>query len=362
MSDAASPSSNRPYVSVVVTARNDDHGGNLPHRMNVFARGWVEQCDRHGLQSELIFVEWNPPADRAGLAEAVNWLGRSQRCDVRIIAVPAEVHATIEHAAALPLFQMIAKNAGIRRARGEFVLATNVDLLFSDQLMRRLARRCLREDRMYRVDRHDVEAEIPANIPLEAQLRWCSVHLLRVNERVGTRNMRTGELHRNYWPMTWRVRLLETLQDWGAIPAVTRQRLHLNACGDFTLLSRAMWEKLRGYPEWPIFSMHLDSLLCTAAHFAGAREVVLPDPVYHIEHATGSGWTPEGQQQLEQRIRAKGLPMLSDLEFNQHCIHMRRKRAPMAWNDADWGLAKLNLPECDPCGNAGKSSVVATRG
>ena len=29
---------------------------------------------------------------------------------------------------------MIAKNVGIRRARGEFVLATNIDILFSSEL------------------------------------------------------------------------------------------------------------------------------------------------------------------------------------------------------------------------------------
>jgi len=34
---------------------------------------------------------------------------------------------------------MIAKNVGIRRARGRFVLCTNVDLLFSDKMVRFLA-------------------------------------------------------------------------------------------------------------------------------------------------------------------------------------------------------------------------------
>ena len=30
---------------------------------------------------------------------------------------------------------MIAKNAGIRRARGQFVLATNIDIIFSNELV-----------------------------------------------------------------------------------------------------------------------------------------------------------------------------------------------------------------------------------
>ena len=38
--------------------------------------------------------------------------------ETRIIQVPAELHRTLKHAEALPLFQMIAKNVGIRRAHG----------------------------------------------------------------------------------------------------------------------------------------------------------------------------------------------------------------------------------------------------
>ena len=57
----------RPYLSVVVTARNDDHGGNLLGRMQAFVNGWIAQSKRHGLASELIFVEWNPPQDRPPL-------------------------------------------------------------------------------------------------------------------------------------------------------------------------------------------------------------------------------------------------------------------------------------------------------
>ena len=53
-----------PYLSVVVTARNDDHGGNLLGRMQVFVDAWISQAKRHNLSSELIVVEWNPPAGR----------------------------------------------------------------------------------------------------------------------------------------------------------------------------------------------------------------------------------------------------------------------------------------------------------
>lgn len=41
-----------------------------------------------------------------------------------------------------------------------------------------------------------------------------------------------------------------------------------------------------GYPEFPTRAMKLDGLLCYAAHYAGAKERVLRDPMrrYHLKH------------------------------------------------------------------------------
>ena len=109
-----------PYLSLVVTARNDDHGGNLLGRMQAFVSGWIEQARRYNIPSELIIVEWNPPAGRPGLIDALQWPDDLGPTVVRFVEVPPEVHGVYDHAKALPLYQMIAKNVGIRRARGRF--------------------------------------------------------------------------------------------------------------------------------------------------------------------------------------------------------------------------------------------------
>ena len=57
-----------PLLSVVVVSRNDDHGGNLLYRMQMFVSGFLEQAKRYALSSELVIVEWNPPPDRPRLA------------------------------------------------------------------------------------------------------------------------------------------------------------------------------------------------------------------------------------------------------------------------------------------------------
>jgi hypothetical protein len=181
-----------PYLSVVTSTRNDDHGGDPLYRTQLFVDGLLAQCDRHRVPAELVIVEWNPPADRPRMADVITWPA-SEWCDVRIIAVPHEVHARHEHADRLPLFQMIAKNVGIRRARGEFVLATNIDILFSDELMAWIARRRLRHGRMYRVDRWDVPAEIEPAWDMDRQLEFCRRAAIRVNRREGTLELRGGQ-------------------------------------------------------------------------------------------------------------------------------------------------------------------------
>ncbi|HSP69549.1 MAG TPA: FkbM family methyltransferase, partial [Bryobacteraceae bacterium] len=450
------------------------------------------------------------------------------------------------HAENLALYQMIAKNVGIRRARGRFILATNIDILFSDELAAFLGRQQLSENRMYRIDRHDAMSDVPAGAPIGEQLAYCRNHLIRVNRREGTfqvapdggpvmsandvATVESGILPGEGWfspeqfgpvgcfrwaqgsaeillkqppqgaalvvdlepgpatggrpldlrivsgaggdlarvtiesrtrlrlslptlpeslwfrasgtfatvtsnprtlcfrvfglewdtgvgaapvvvegpPRTekaltaWRSLqyLIAKLADGGPLVPVTipvsprlrrllkayvehrgltgmilgRKRevappmasatlevvepvrapefLHTNGCGDFTLIARERWFDLRGYPEFDVFSMNIDSVLCFAAHYAGAREEVLAEPmrIYHIEHGSGSGWTPEGQKLLFERIAAKGIPILDNELVLEWGAQMRRLDSPMLFNHADWGLASLDLKETAPAG------------
>jgi hypothetical protein len=96
--------------------------------------------------------------------------------------------------------------------------------------------------------------------------------------------------------------------------------------------------------------MHLDSFLCWAAHFAGAREEILHEPmrIYHIEHGVGSGWTPEGENRLFERIARKGIQSISHEELVESITQMRRMNAPVIFNREDWGMVAERLREIVP--------------
>ena len=122
-------------------------------------------------------------------------------------------------------------------------------------------------------------------------------------------------------------------------------RVHTNGCGDFTLLSKSAWADLRGYPEMPIWSMHLDSLLCYVAVAAGYKQRVLEPPahMYHLEHA--SSWVT---MDLDERLRTFAQrPWIDTSLLQQLHSSMSATGEPIIYNDEDWGLAGLALEEFD---------------
>jgi hypothetical protein len=333
-----------PYLSIVVTSRNDDHGGNLIARMQIFLNSLLEQCNRLQQDAELIIVEWNPPVEKPKLKDALIWPQHHPFLAIRIIEVSSAIHNSFSHAGSLPLFQMIGKNTGIIRAKGEFILATNIDVLFSDELISFILSGPLEKGSMYRIDRDDIDANIPPDVPGYEQLTYCREHILRMNRR-----LYTWSVHEN-WHLTsffldyiviFFHKLLRRLVYGEAF-------LHLNASGDFTLMHRQDWCDLRGYPEFEIFSLHLDSILCYAAYYSGIREVLLSDPMhlYHIEHAIGSGATPgTGSKLLNERLVKKGLKSLRYRDLVRYMNQMRRMPKPVTFNTGSWGLSRYQLPE-----------------
>ena len=325
---AKAPSGAPLPLSIVVTSRNDDHGGDLLRRMQVFLDCLLEQCAETGPRCELIIVEWNPPADRPRLSEALRLPDRHPRCSLRVLTVPGALHDRLAFAAQQPLYQMVAKNAGIRRALGRHVLVTNIDIVFSEALADFLARGVFEAGRIYRVDRNDVDAAVPLGRGRAAVLQHCRRGLLRANRRLATLDA-TGAM-------------LETMHgalgEGDDLPA-----LHLNACGDFQLMARDDWFALRGYAELEGYSLHIDSLLAFSAHFAGITEQVLPPDhcAYHIDH--GGGWTP--QATLDRSLSGRGLPRMRYADLLLSAQLMAQMGQGLVFNGPAWGLAGQTLAE-----------------
>ena len=358
--------SDLPYLSIVAASRNDDHGGDPLVRTQIFINNLARQCDRYKLAAELILIDWNPVQGRPGLAAVLNIPPETTCCRTRVITVPGALHRRLKYADQLPFFQMIAKNVGIRRAHGRFILATNIDILFSDELIQFVARQKLDPEKVYRVDRYDIRAGLSVDHTLDESMDYAWANPIRANRRY-----QPGDLIQDlYGAEAFKrscvpspefriprdsVHVIEEDGVWEVRPdrGVAMTHLHTNACGDFTLLSREGWYAIRGYPEFEAFSWNIDSIGFLAAHYAGYQEVSLLPPCvcFHIEHGVGSGWTPEGEKTLFERLRQAQIlnpewPVLAPL-----VDEMRQQQRALEFNHSGWGMAEFDLHE-RPIGDA----------
>jgi hypothetical protein len=356
-------SGDRPYLSIVVASRNDDHGGEIVRRMRLFLRGLMEQTRRYRLPVELVFVEWNPPVDRPLLREVLPKPSKDYFLALRYITVPSSIHRRYRRAPDIPLFQMIAKNVGIRRANGAFILCTNVDLLFSDALFRILADKSLRTDTYYRANRCDVPDSIDPDWNIAQQLAWCEQNVIRRqgrDRRYKNINLELAGLQNKSDIKKWLFdKMALGMNLFWSPEKRSFHQLDLFACGDFTLMSREAWMAIQGYVELDLYSLHVDSLGLIAAAARGYRQHVCPPEActYHIDHPTG--WaTMAPLEKLRFLAERPALDYGLLLEVGMQAL---RTGEPYNLNPENWGYADVELEESTFPANLAVSGHAAAR-
>ena len=312
----------RPLVSFVFAVHDPEYGGNLLGRTQRHLDALIELANRNHLRAEIVIVEWNPRQDLAPFRESLRWPDDLGPVCLRFLEVPAEIHDRLPNADRLPIFEYIAKNAGLRRSHGRFLLATNPDLFFSPALVRWLARAPLARGKFYRVDRRDVSEEIPTDLSLDHGVKFCEQHVAQVHAFFGS--YRPGDAVGR--------RRVRAEYDRGAF----NDGIHRNASGDFFLMDRQWWQRLRGYPELYTHA-HIDAILCWAASSAGLVQEILPSRcrLYHQPHHRTSHagfpqtdwrpWLDRYREALSQDPSSTGRSMVV--------------------NSSDWGLANQVLRE-----------------
>jgi hypothetical protein len=334
-----------PYLSLVIASRNDNYIRTALRRLQITVSSLLEQVERHQLRAELILVEWNPPRGRPRLREALAWPRKTASVTIRIIEVPYEIHELCLFADRLPFLVHRARNVGIRRARGKFIVPIGTDLMLSDALVQFIAAEQLDPGTMYRVDRHDVSEKVMEQASLDERLAYAERNVLRIFGREG------------FGP---------TSTEGDGVP------LQTNACGDFTLLSRELWLRLQGIPEEQEFhSLYFDGVLCHAAFRAGAREEVLRGPmrIYRIDRE--STWADQdhpvvraiartplphwlsakilrhlrGAMPPTGSIKRAGVPIIEYASYQRMVADIAAGLRPFVCNDSSWGLGEYELLE-----------------
>lgn len=293
-----------PYVSVVIVGRNDGYGDDFVGRISTFVRSLDQQISACPDLLELIVVEWNPEPNYAPLADV---LPDTSHLRTRVITVSPELHASLD--ARHPVLEFHGKNVGIRRARGEFVLVTNPDILFTPQMIDEISQRRLRVDTVYRTDRYDfrrdgIDAVASADLIDFAVKNTFVVHAMANTASVSE-------------PVSENERTLDLLPRSGVAPGAW----HTNGCGDFMLAAREVFFTVRGMYETTEHRWHVDSISLMRFATAQIRQQVWVSPlcVFHQHH--------------ERRPQDREFASLDVRSLGQQPGH------------TDWGFKGQDLPE-----------------
>lgn len=225
-----------PFLSIILTGRNDNHNGDFDRRAELAIHHNSALLKKHGLAIEWIWVEWNPLADKPLFAEKLKtWVS-----PLRTYVVSPAIHRHCCDNPHIGVMQFLAKNVGIRRARGEWILSMNADTYLTDEV--------------FAAGKKD-----PDTLYLATRVDFDSRHL----------NDSPGDLEQLNVVRTSEIRLPNGF----------------GSAGDFTLMHRDLFFKTGGHFEGIRFSnKHLDTLLGRQVLSLGGKVRVL-GRVFHADHA-----------------------------------------------------------------------------
>ena len=235
-----------PFLSLVVTGRNDNYGGDFNERFFAAAQFNLDRLRERGVSCEVVLVEWNPIAGRPFLCELLARHVRLDGASVTRVVVAPEYHVAMTQNPRLEYLEYVAKNVGIRRATAPWILATNTDVLLGRAVVDAIARGELSAGTVYRAPRYDIKLGAD-----QSHLAW------------------------------------DALED----PAnhvrepVLRPPLFSGGSGDFALAHRETMHALRGYNEvYRAARVGIDLNFLVKAYGAGCPIADIGGPVYHINH------------------------------------------------------------------------------
>jgi hypothetical protein len=237
----------RPALSIVVTGRNDDYGRDFTARFIRTLAFNHHALTERGVTHEVVLVEWNPVAGKPFLTDIIrDALPHIAQTTLRSLIVDAAYQSACTQNPKLNFLEYLAKNVGVRRSHGDFVLATNTDIFFSRGLAQRLARSDLKVGTVYRAKRVDVKLGVD-----ESRIGWDVLE-------ESSNHVPRGEIS---------------------------PPLYQGAAGDFMLLDRESFHAVKGFNEvYRLARLAVDHNFLVKAYSHGLPIADIGSPVYHVSH------------------------------------------------------------------------------
>ncbi|MGF1493861.1 MAG: glycosyltransferase family A protein [Microcoleaceae cyanobacterium] len=137
-------------LSIVFAGRNDSYGGDFKAKvLAAWKRNYTQMLKRN-IKAEWVFVEWNP-LDKNYLSSILAPLG------FKCYIIPLKIHQEICTNPQMNFMQFFAKNVGMRKASNDWIVLTNADVMFGEDILDFIATYKLDENLIYRAERRDIK-------------------------------------------------------------------------------------------------------------------------------------------------------------------------------------------------------------
>ena len=318
-------------LSAVVLNRNDDY--KEPKRAAFCVNSLLDTFD------EVVYVDYNSPDDKgSSLNTFIDDIPKTGK--LKHIVIPPYAHNLMTNITGGDDVQVctevVGKNIGIRRATGDWIVSTNIDIIGPERNTFRELVPTLSNNNFYIVSRRDVDLQKCMSYDVKdwkqlhkelceitRERHMCGAKLRGVKPLDDCPNVREKGDGRCWGGGTCEY---EVKYPWGCTPNDVWSKI--NCCGDWQFAHRDIWYNIRAYEEFMMGKCFTDTNIQKKAEIYGYPvEVIYDLPLFHIEHKPSAG-TGGGKGGTENN------PLMWVDQFNQQSL-----------NQTTWGFSQIAFEE-----------------
>ena len=246
-------------TSAIIVSRNDNYGGHLNERATYALNSAINSYD------EVIYVDWNSPTHSL-LWDIKDNLQLKGNLKHFVIPPSAAAQLTEYDSQAQLCCEVLARNIGIRRATGDYIISTNIDIIHPK--------------------REDIEKIIndsDGNTMITLSRREVTWEIIK-EFHGGEMNFQEWDKLRDHIYINSEKRVIgEKTVDGDDYSLI-------NCCGDFQIAPKHIWNEIRGFEEELIYPLYADTNVQkkSVKHGFGLKAIYDP-PMFHINHGS-KGW------------------------------------------------------------------------